>query len=96
LNTGPKFCREKEVSNKLPFYAACNTKKIANLIYTPSTTKLEEEEIVDATGKDGNASMPEEVKRPNPWGKMMMMISFTPQQKIETSQNFVLFVQSDI
>jgi len=27
---------------------------------------------VDAPGNDGNASMPEEVKRPNPW---MMMIN---------------------
>ena len=33
---------------------------------TPSTTNLEEEEIVDALGNDGNASMPGEVKRPNP------------------------------
>jgi len=28
---------------------------------TSSTTKLEEEEIVDALGNDGNASMPEQV-----------------------------------
>jgi len=41
---------------------------------TPSTTNLEEEDIVDAPGNDGNASMPEQVKRPNPWRKMMMMI----------------------
>ena len=34
---------------------------------TPSTTKLEEEEIVDALGHDGNASMQEQVSRPNPW-----------------------------
>ena len=34
---------------------------------TSSTTNLEEEEIVDAPGNDGNASMPEQVKRPNPW-----------------------------
>jgi hypothetical protein len=27
-------------------------------------------------GKDGNASMPEQVKRPNPWKKMMMMMNF--------------------
>jgi hypothetical protein len=33
---------------------------------------LEEEEIVDAPGNDGNASMPEQVKQPNPWRKMMM------------------------
>ena len=38
-----------------------------------STTNLEEEEIVDAAGNDGNASMPEQVKQPNPWRKMIMM-----------------------
>ena len=42
---------------------------------TPSNTNLEEEEIVDAPGNDGNASMPEQVKRPNPWRKMMMMMT---------------------
>ena len=41
---------------------------------TPSTTNLEKEEIVDAPGNDGNASMPEQVKRTNPWRKIMMMI----------------------
>jgi hypothetical protein len=41
---------------------------------TLSATKLEEEEIVDATGNDGNASMLKQVKRPNPWREMMMMI----------------------
>ena len=40
---------------------------------TPSTTNLEEEETVDAPGNDGNASMPEQVKRPNPWRKIMMI-----------------------
>jgi len=40
---------------------------------TPSTTNLEEEEIVNAPGNDGNASMPEQVKRPHPW-KMMIII----------------------
>ena len=43
---------------------------------TPSTTNLEEEETVDAPGNDGNASMQEQVKRPNPRRKMMMMIKF--------------------
>jgi len=38
---------------------------------TPSTTNLEEEEIVDAPENDGNASMPEQVKRPNLWRKKM-------------------------
>jgi hypothetical protein len=41
---------------------------------TPSTTKLEEEEIVDVPGNDGSASMPERAKRPNPWRKMMIMM----------------------
>jgi len=42
---------------------------------TPSTTSLlEEEEILDALGNDGNASMPEQVNRPNPWKMMMMMM----------------------
>jgi hypothetical protein len=40
---------------------------------TPSTTNLKEEEIVGAPGNDSNASMPEQVKRPNPWRKMTMM-----------------------
>jgi hypothetical protein len=39
---------------------------------TSSTINPEDEEIVDAPGKDGNASMPEQVKRPNPWRKMMI------------------------
>jgi hypothetical protein len=48
-----------------------------------STTNPEEEEIVDVPENDGNASMPEQVKRPNPWEKekekkkkkkMMMMM----------------------
>jgi len=30
-------------------------------------------EIVDALGNDDNASMPEQVNRPNPWRKMMMI-----------------------
>jgi hypothetical protein len=29
---------------------------------------------VDAPGKDGKASMPEQVKRPNPWMMMMIMM----------------------
>ena len=41
---------------------------------TLSTTNLEEEEIMDAPGNDGNTSVPEQVKRPNPWRKMIMMM----------------------
>jgi hypothetical protein len=36
---------------------------------------LEEEEIVDVRGKDVNALMPEEVKRPNPWRKMTTQLA---------------------
>jgi hypothetical protein len=44
------------------------------LLKTPSTTNLEEEEIVDAPGNDGNASMSEQVKRPNPLRKKMVIM----------------------
>jgi hypothetical protein len=43
---------------------------------TPSTTNLVEEKIVDAPGNNGNASMLEQVNRPNSWRKMMMMILY--------------------
>jgi hypothetical protein len=41
---------------------------------TPSTTNLEEEEIVDDPGNNGNVSMPARVKRHNGWRKMMMIM----------------------
>ena len=41
---------------------------------TPSNTNLEDEEIADAPGNDGNASMPEQVRRPNPWRKIIIII----------------------
>jgi hypothetical protein len=41
---------------------------------TSLTTNLEGKEIVGALGNDGNASMPEHVKRPNPWSKMIIMM----------------------
>ena len=40
----------------------------------PSTADPEDEEIVDAPGNDGKVSLPEQVKQPNPWRKMMMMM----------------------
>ena len=40
----------------------------------PSTTNLEEEEIVDALGNDGIASMPEQTKRPNLRRKIIIII----------------------
>jgi len=49
----------------------CKTPDFRN---TPSTTNLDEEEIVDAPENDGNVSMQEQVKRPNPWRKMMIMM----------------------
>jgi len=44
---------------------------------TPSTTNFEEEDILEDLGNDGNASMPEQFKRPNPWMMMMMMMMNT-------------------
>jgi hypothetical protein len=43
----------------------------------PSTTNLEGEEFVDVPGKDGNASMPGQIKRPNPWRNMMIEYIYT-------------------
>jgi hypothetical protein len=40
---------------------------------TPSTTNLEGEEMVDAPENYGNALMQEQVERPNPWMKLMMI-----------------------
>ena len=58
---------------------------------TPSTTGLVEDEIVDALGNDVNASMPEQVNRPNPWRKMMMMmmtmLNFVLRRVYSLSQN---------
>jgi len=45
---------------------------------TPSTTNLEEEEIVYAPGNDGNTSMPGQVKRPNPLMMMMTEVTVWP------------------
>ena len=42
---------------------------------TPSNINLEEDEIVGALRNDGNASMPEQVKRPNPRKKMTIIIT---------------------
>jgi hypothetical protein len=42
---------------------------------TPSPTNFEAEELVDAIGNDGNASMPEQFNGLNPWRQMMMMMN---------------------
>jgi hypothetical protein len=61
-------------------------------------TRLKEEEIVDAPGNDGNASMSEQFKRPKPWRKMMIIIiiiiitfnfSFTNVSVEQYSANFI-------
>ena len=46
----------------------------------PSNINVEEEVIGEDLRNDGNASMPEQVKRPNPWKKMMMMMMKTVQR----------------
>jgi hypothetical protein len=51
---------------------------------TPSTTNLEEEEIEGAPENDGTASMSEQVKRPNPWSKMMIYYEFVMHSELET------------
>jgi len=43
---------------------------------TPSTTNFVEEETVYAPGNYGNASMLEQLKRPNPRRKMVMMMTY--------------------
>jgi len=35
---------------------------------------------VDSSGNDGNVSMPEQVKRPNPWMMMMRMMMINAQE----------------
>ena len=57
---------------------------------TPSTTNLEDEDIVGAPGHDdGNASLPEQVKRLNPWRKIIIFnFSFTNVLVEEYRANF--------
>jgi hypothetical protein len=47
------------------------------------------EEIVNAIAKDGNTSMPEQVKRPNSWMMMMMMIMIIIMMMTNTSDFMV-------
>ena len=54
--------REKMNNTRLPKHA---------LTYKPRGRRDR-----DAPGNDGNSSMPELVKRPNPWRKMMMMMMY--------------------
>ena len=57
--------------------------------------KHREEEILDAPVNDGNVSLPEKVKRPNPWRKMMMMMmGFLVNKK--KALNFKLWADKEI
>ena len=53
----------------LQVYADVNFKRQAATIKVDERNKLR---IMKAPGNDGIASMPEQVKRPNPWRMMMM------------------------
>jgi len=55
----------------------------------PSPTNPGEEGITDAPENDDNASMPEEVKRPNPWRKKMMTIRLIFSEITPEWQQFV-------
>jgi hypothetical protein len=46
---------------------------------------------VDAPGNDGNAPMPEQVKRPNPWRKMMTVLHYNLCLTTEYSETTALF-----
>jgi len=41
---------------------------------------------LDAPGNDGNASMPEQVKRTNPWRKMLMMMNKLAKSAVECEE----------
>jgi hypothetical protein len=67
----------------------------------PSTTNLEEDEIADALGNDGNASMPEQINRLNPWRRrrmmIMMMIYRCPRRNVPNfGRMFLMLKYTDI
>ena len=65
----------------------------------PSTANLEEGEIVDALGNDGNASMPEQVNRPYPWSKrkmmMMIMMMMMKTVKLQIFRSIIYHLQGE-
>jgi hypothetical protein len=69
--SGIQDVRSKHKQNWINHLERTDNTRIRN---TTSTTNLEEEDIVDALGNDCNASMPEQVNRPNPRRKMLMMM----------------------
>jgi len=68
--------RTQHVRTKCKQIWISNLERIDNnrLPNTPSTSNAEDEAIVYAPGKDGDESMPDQVKRPNPLRKMIMMM----------------------
>ena len=66
--------RETQIQTKLDQPTTLKEWTTPDSRNTPSATNREEEEIVDAPGNDGNASMPGQVKRPKPWRKTMMLM----------------------
>jgi hypothetical protein len=60
---------------------------------TPSPTNLGEKGIVDDPGKDGNASTPEQVKRPNTWKKMMMMMTLLSSERVSIYGYMHVFIR---
>ena len=65
--------RETQIQTKLDQPPQTNgqhqTAEIRPHLQTPG-----KERMAEAPGNDGNASIPEQVKRPNTWSKMMMMM----------------------
>jgi hypothetical protein len=51
---------------------------------------------VAAPGNDGNASIPEEIKPPNPWRKMMMMMNSKRKLDVFFSAGIQKYVGDDV
>jgi uncharacterized FAD-dependent dehydrogenase len=66
--------REIQIQTKLDQPSRKNGQQQTSETCPQLQTSREREEIVDAPGKDGNGSMPEQVKRLNSWSKMVMMM----------------------
>ena len=61
---------------------------------TTSNTNLGEEEILDALRNDGNASMPEQVKRPNPFKKKKKKEEEEKKKKKKMMMIMMMMIQS--
>ena len=49
---------------------------------------------MDAPGNDGNASMPEQVKRPNPWRKIIIIIVIVIIVPRDDEHNYSVIITS--